>query len=173
MSFFRADVGVGQRSALYITPIFHILEKRTKNLLISILIYFLSFVDNVLFIFQERNFEKLNANLFCSYRIIPSLFKQFSLSIKHDKSEIFHFFRLTKNFNPPPLYLRPLKGMILKHTNKALSIIKSMKMLDNSTRDFQQCTSISYIEYVYFLLHYMVFSSGVSKKCHYTSFSKS
>ena len=51
--FFRADVGVGQGSALlpilsalYITLIFNILEKRTKNLSISIPISILSFVDN-------------------------------------------------------------------------------------------------------------------------------
>ena len=59
--FFRANVGVGQKSALspilsalYITSIFHILEKRTKNLSISILISFLSFIDNGLFISQEK-----------------------------------------------------------------------------------------------------------------------
>jgi len=37
-------------SALYITPFFHILEKRIKNLLIPIPISFLSFVDDGLLI---------------------------------------------------------------------------------------------------------------------------
>jgi len=56
-SFFRADVGVGQGSALslilsalYIASIFHILEKRTKNLSISISISILSSVNNSLHI---------------------------------------------------------------------------------------------------------------------------
>jgi len=57
--------------------------------------------------------EKSNTNLFCSYNIISSLFKQFGLVIKHDKSEIFHFSRSTKNFNLPPLDLKPLEGAIL------------------------------------------------------------
>ena len=50
-SFFRADVGVNQGSALlpilsalYIAPVFHILEKKTKNLSILIFIYFLAIV---------------------------------------------------------------------------------------------------------------------------------
>jgi len=116
------------------------------------------FVDDGLLISQGKSFEKSNANLFYSHSIIFSLFKQFSLVIKYDKSEIFYFSRSTKNFNPSPLDLRPLEGAILKqkntwqyvefffnrkllfyyHThyyaNKALSIIKSMKMLDNLTR---------------------------------------
>ena len=118
----------------------------------------MSFVDDGLLIIQEKSFEKSNTNLFCSYSIISSLFRQFSLVIKYNKSEVFNFSRLTKNFNPPLLDLRPLGGTILKqkdtwqylelfvnrkllfyhHThyyaNKALSIIKSMKMLYNSVR---------------------------------------
>ena len=145
-------------SALYIALIFHILEKRTKIFSIPILIFFMSFVDDGLLIIQEKSFEKSNTNLFCSYSIISSLFRQFSLVIKYNKSEVFNFSRLTKNFNPPLLDLRPLGGTILKqkdtwqyleffvnrkllfyhHThyyaNKALSIIKSMKMLYNSVR---------------------------------------
>jgi len=56
-SFFRADVGVGQKLAilpillaLYIVPIFHILEKRSKNLSVSISISVLLFVDDDLLI---------------------------------------------------------------------------------------------------------------------------
>ena len=58
LPFFNANIGVGQNftlsptlSTLYIAPIFHILEKRTKKLSISILISFLSFVDNSFLIF--------------------------------------------------------------------------------------------------------------------------
>ena len=55
-SFFRADVGVDWGSALflillalYIASLFHIFEKRTINLLISIPVSILLFVDNNLF----------------------------------------------------------------------------------------------------------------------------
>ena len=60
LSFFRADIGIEQGStlspilsALYITLISYILEKRTKNLLIPIPISCLLFVDDNLFISQE------------------------------------------------------------------------------------------------------------------------
>jgi len=49
------------------------LEKELKNILYNIPISILSFVDNSLFISQEKSFEKSNANLFCSYSIIFSL----------------------------------------------------------------------------------------------------
>ena len=75
----------------YIALIFHILEKRTKNLSIPILIYFLLFVDNNLLISQAKKFEKSNTSLFYSYSIISSLFKQFRLVIEHDKSKVFLF----------------------------------------------------------------------------------
>ena len=54
---FKTSVKVEQRlvlfpvlSALYIFPIFHIFEKRIKNLLISISVSLLLFVDDGLFI---------------------------------------------------------------------------------------------------------------------------
>jgi len=54
---FRTSVEVGQRSALslvlsalYISPIFHIFEKRINNLLISIPVSLLSFINNGLLI---------------------------------------------------------------------------------------------------------------------------
>jgi len=54
---FRTDVGVGQDSALsfilsalYIVLIFHIFEKRTQNLLSTISVSTLSFINNNLFI---------------------------------------------------------------------------------------------------------------------------
>jgi len=49
--FFSTDMDVGQESALFITLIFHIFEKRIKDL--NIPISFLLFVDNNLFISQE------------------------------------------------------------------------------------------------------------------------
>jgi len=79
--FFSVDVGVGQGmalspilSALFIAPIFHIFEKRIKNLNISV--FFLSFVDDELFISQEKSFTNTNTNLFCSYNIMFLLLDQ-------------------------------------------------------------------------------------------------
>jgi len=100
-------------STLYITPIFHIFEKRIQNLLLNISISTLSFVDDVLFISQEKSYEKSNTSLFCSYNIIFSLFKQFELVIEHNKLEVFHFSRTTKNYNPLPLDLELLEGPLL------------------------------------------------------------
>ena len=101
-------------SLFFIAFIFYILEKRTKNLLISILVSFLLFVDDSFLISQEKSFEKSNINIFCSYSIISSLFKQFSLAIKHNKSKIFHLSKLTKNFNSSPLDLRLLEDIVLR-----------------------------------------------------------
>ncbi len=63
-------------------------------------------MNDGLFISQEKSYEKSNENLFCSYSIISSLFK-------HKKSEIFHFSRSTKNFNPSSLDCGLLGGSIL------------------------------------------------------------
>ena len=91
-SFYYVDVGISQGSALYLSSIFHIFEKRFKNL--NILVSFLLFVDDKLLISQETSFEKFNAFLFCSYNIISLLLEQFSLTIEYRKSEIFHFSKL-------------------------------------------------------------------------------
>jgi len=66
------------------------------------------------FCFLEEELQKSNASLFCSYSIIFSLFNQSRLVIKHNKSEVFHFSRSTKNNNLPPLDLKPLRGPLLK-----------------------------------------------------------
>jgi len=115
--FFRADVGVGQRLALspilstfYITLIFYIFKKRTSSLLSPVLIFTLFFVDNGLFI---KSYEKSNTNLFYNYSIIFSIFKQFGLTVKYNKLEIFHFFMVTKNFDLPSLNLGLLGGSLL------------------------------------------------------------
>ena len=139
-------------SALYSLPIFHIFEKRAKNLKIPVL--FLSFIDNGLFILQEKFFKKTNSLHFCSCNIIFSLFEQFGLIIEYGKTEIFHFSRLYNIFNLPPLNLSHTGGPILHskdswkylgfifnrkllfhqhikfYTNKALSTVKCMKMLN-------------------------------------------
>ena len=145
-------------SALYIVLIFHIFKKVTQNLLPSIPVSILSLVDDRLFISQEKSFMKSNANFFSSYNIISFLFHQFGLAIEHSKSKVFYFSRATKNFDPPPLDLGLLDSSLLRpkdiwrylefifdkklsfyqhvhyYSNKALSTIKGMKILGNSTR---------------------------------------
>ena len=74
-SFFNVDVGVGQGTALspillalYLSLIFYIFEKRLKNLKIPI--SFILFIDNSLFISQNKFLNISNSQLFCSYNII-------------------------------------------------------------------------------------------------------
>ena len=117
-SSFSVDVGVGQRSALFsilsalfITLIFYIFEKRIKNL--NIPVSFHSFINNELFISQERSFIKMNANIFCSYNIISLLLDQFGLVVEHGKTEIFHFSKLHRIFNPLALDLSQIGGSVL------------------------------------------------------------
>jgi len=93
-------------------PLFHIFKKRTMTL--SIPVSLLSFVDDGLFVSQEKSYEKSNSILQSSYSIISSLFENFGLVIEHDKSEVFHFSRATKKSKPPPLDLSPANGPIYK-----------------------------------------------------------
>ena len=162
-SFFcNVDIGVGQGlalspilSILYLSLIFYILEKCLKNLKISIL--FISFVDNGLFITQHKSISVSNTNLYCSYNVISSLLTRFGLVMEHSKTEVFHFSRSQSVFNPPSLDLSTLRGPILLskdiwqylgfffdqklsfchhinfYTNKAISTIMCIKMLDNSS----------------------------------------
>ena len=160
---FMVDVGVGQGfalspilSTLYLSLLIYILEKRFKNLNLPISI--LSFVDDGLFIVQNNSFYSSNAQLFCSYNILSNLLNSFSLIAEHSKTEIFHFSRSHGLFNPPPLDLSSIGGPILRpkdswrylgfifdrkltfhkhidfYANKAISTVKCMKLLGNSTR---------------------------------------
>jgi len=99
--------------ALYLSPLFYILEKQLKNLRIPISI--LSFVDGKLFISQHKSISNSNANLFCSYNVVSSLLTRFGLVVEHGKTEIFHFSRLHGVFNPSSLNLTPLGGGVLLH----------------------------------------------------------
>ena len=157
---FEVNVEVGQGSALspilsalYLSLFLYILEKRLKNLKIPISI--LSFIDDELIIAQNKSIDISNAHLFCSYNILLKLLIDFSLVIKHGKTEIFHFNRSYRIFNPLPLNLSLLGGLSLcsKNTwkyldfffdqkltfhqhidyylNKAMSTVKCMKLLGN------------------------------------------
>jgi len=99
---FKVNVGVGQGSALspilsalYLTLFLYILEKRLKNLKISISI--LLFVDDGLIIAQDKSLDISNSHLFCSYNVLSKLLDKFGLIIKHAKTENFHFNRSITN----------------------------------------------------------------------------
>ena len=157
---FDVNVRVGQGSALspilfslYLSLLLYILEKRFKNLKIPISILF--FVDDGLFIAQDKSLNVSNLHLFCSYNILSKLLDSFGLVIEHSKTEIFHFSRSQGVFNPPPLDLSLLGGLILQskdlwkylgfifnrklsfhkhidyYANKAISTVKCMKLLGN------------------------------------------
>jgi len=115
--FFDVNIGIGQESALspilsalYLLPVFHIFEKRLKNLKIPVSV--ISFVDDGLFIFQNKSFHILNSNLFYSYYVMSFLLEQFGLVIEHGKTEVFHFSRLYGTFNSLSLDFSILEGPI-------------------------------------------------------------
>ena len=142
-------------STLYLSPLLYILEKRLNSL--NILVSLIFFVDDGLFISQNKSIAISNVQLFCSYNVLLGLLKKFGLSIEHSKTETFHFNRSHRTFNPPLLDLSPLSGSVLYpksswkylgfifdrkltfhqhidfYSNKAISTIKCMKILGNST----------------------------------------
>ena len=160
---FNVNMGVGQGSTfspilstLYFSSFLYILENHLKNL--NIPIFIISFVDDGLFISQNKFLVVSNSHLFCSYNIMSKLLKKFSLIVEHSKTEVFHFNRSQGIFNPPPLDLLPIGGSILKprniwkylgfifdrklsfyqhvdfYSNKAISTVKCMKILRNLSR---------------------------------------
>jgi len=119
---FEVNVGVGQvsalsliLSALYLSPLLYILEKHLKT--INIPVSLLSFVDDSLLISQNKSINILNSQLFCSYNILSSLLDKFGFNIEYSKTELFHFNRSHRTFNPPPLNLLPLEGPVLYPKN--------------------------------------------------------
>jgi len=159
-SSFDINIGVGQGSALspilsalYLSSVFYSLEKYLK-----IPISMISFVDDGLFVSQSKSISHSNANLFYSYNVISSILSKYGLIIKHGKTDVFHFTRSHGTYNPPSLNLTPIgsPSLLPKETwrylgfifdckltfrshldfysNKAISTIKCMKLLGNSTR---------------------------------------
>ena len=85
----------------------------------------LLFVDDGLIIAQNNYILISNSQLFCSYNVLSNLLTDFGLVIEYGKTEIFHFIRSHGVFNPPPLNLSLLRGLILypKDTWKYLGFL--------------------------------------------------
>ena len=159
---FEVNVGVGQEStlspilsALYLSLLQYILEKQLKTL--NIPVSLLSFVDDGLFISQNKSIDISYSQLFCSYNVLSGLLNKFGLNIEHSKTEMFHFNRSHGMLNPPPLDLSLIGEPVLHpknswkylgfifnrkltfhqhidfYLNKAISTVKCMKLLGNST----------------------------------------
>ena len=117
----------------------------------------LSFVDNGLLISQGKTYNTTLLELYSSYRVVTDLMVYFGLVIEYDKSEIFYFSRAHNDSNleldlltmgaltlKPKTYWRYLgfyfdrclsfKEHVWYYSTKALSTVKVMGMLGNSTR---------------------------------------
>jgi len=116
-------------SALYLSLFLHILEKHLKNLYLKISILF--FVDNGILLIQSKSFQVSNACLFSSYNVAFNLLSKFGLLVEHLKTEIFYFSMIHRVFNPPPLNLSLLGGLVLysKDMWKYLGFIFNRKLL--------------------------------------------
>jgi len=115
---YEVNVGVGQGSALspilsalYLFPLLYILGKHLK--ILNIPVSLLSFVDDGLFISQNKSIDVSNSQLFCSYNVLSGLLNKFGLNIEHSKTEMFHFNRSlsTRSFTIRRTYSLPQKFM--------------------------------------------------------------
>jgi len=127
---YEVNVGVGHGSTLspilstlYLSPLLYILEKCLN--ILNIPVSLISFIDDSLFISQNKFINVSNSQLFCSYNVLSSLLDKFGLNIEHSKTEIFHFNRSHRMFNSLLLDLSSLEGPILcpKNSWKYLGFI--------------------------------------------------
>jgi len=142
-------------SVLYITPLLYLFECRAQALNLDTST--LSYVDDSLLVSQGRIYNKTLPELTSSYSIVSDLMVSFDLVMEHDKSEIFHFSRVHNDSNPK-LDLSAIGAPILKpktywqylgfyfdqqlsfkkhvqfYSTKALTTVKAMGMLGNSSR---------------------------------------
>ena len=90
----------------------------------------ISFVNDGLFISQNKSFDISNSCLFCSYNVMTKLLDKFSLIVEYSKTEVFHFSRSHGPFNPLPLDLLSIGGSVLtpKNSWKYLSFIFNRKL---------------------------------------------
>ena len=118
----------------------------------------LSFINNSLLVARNKSISFSNSLLFCSYNIVSDLLLKFSLLVEHLKTKVFYFSRSHGQFNLSPLNLSPLGSPILYpkeswrylgfifdrklsfwqhinfYSNRAISMVKCMKILGNSVR---------------------------------------
>ena len=125
---------------------------------------YLSFVNNGLFISQNKSISHSNANLFDSYNVISSLLMRCGLVVEHEKTNVFHFSRSQGMFNPSPLDLSVLGGPILlpKNTWQYLGFIFDQKLTFRSHINFYANKVISTVKYMKMLSYA---SSPVWKQC--------
>ena len=159
----QADVGVGQGSALspvlsalYLTPIIRLYELDEASRGTTLL----SYVDDGTILVQSKSLDLNNEALKRAYAVVFELFTKFALALEHDKSELFHFDRSHSRHNPsldlgyapytgdhpltPKTYWRYLgfyfdrkltfREHVRYYSTKALSTVKAMGMLGNSSR---------------------------------------
>jgi len=119
---FEVNMGVSQGSALspilstlYLSPFLYILENHLKNFNIPVSI--ILFVDDGLFISQNKSLISSNSHLFCSYNVITKLLDKFGLIVEYSKTEVFHFNRSHGLFTLPPLDLSSIGGPVLVPKN--------------------------------------------------------
>jgi len=150
---YEVNVGVGQGSALspilstlYLSSLLYILEKHLK--ILNIPVSLISFVDDSLFISQNKSIDILNSQLFCSYNVLSGLLDKFELNIEQSKTETFHFNRSHGIFNPPPLNLSLLGGLILRSKNswKYLGFIFDRKLMLYQHINFYSNKAISMVK---------------------------
>ena len=199
---FDINIGIGQGSVLlpilstlYLFPIFHSLEKCLK--ILKIPISMISFVDNGLFISQNKSISYLNANLFCSYNVISFFFLKYGFIVEYGKTDIFHFSRSYGAFDPPPFDISPIGGSLLlpKEIWKYLGFIFDCKPIFRnyinfycnkviSTTNVWSCSAIHQevstlfkkedsIDVALYPLHYMGFCCGTTTKLPWTITSTS
>ena len=152
---YEVNVGVGQGStlslillALYLSLFLYILENHLKNLNIPVSLIF--FMDDGLIISQNKSIDISNSQLFCSYNILTRLLDKFGLTIEHTKTETFHFNRSYRIFNLPSLDLSSIGGPILcsKDSWKYLGFIFNWKLMFYQHIDFCSNKAISTVKYM-------------------------
>ena len=92
----------------------------------------------------------LKANLFYSYNVISSILSKYSLIIEYGKTDVFYFTRSHGTYNPPPLNLTPIGGpsLLPKETWRYLGFIFDCKLIFRSYLDFYSNKAISTIKYM-------------------------
>ena len=150
---FEVNIGVGQGSALspilsvlYLSPLLYILKNCLKNLNIPVSI--ISFVDDGLFISQNKSLDISNSYLFCSYNVMTKLLDKFSLIVEHSKTEVFYFNRFHGFFNPSHLDLLSIGGPVLVPKNlwKYLEFIFDRKLFFYQNIDYYSNRAISTVK---------------------------